>query len=181
MVVLAGVCAVGAGCPMPARQAPVAPPPPEDTSTILGEGVSLPELSAASAEGKPVSLRSFRGKTLVLYFYPMDFAAGATALADGFRDDYPRYRKLGVAVVGISTDEPDVHRRFAERYKLPYPLLSDPGGAIARAFGIPLQAGTARHVTFVVDRQGVIRKVWRTVHPWGHSAEVLAALRTMGK
>jgi peroxiredoxin Q/BCP len=133
------------------------------------------------SDEKPVALETFRGKLLVVYFYPLDFAAGATAQAEEFRADYPRYRKLGATVVGISTDEPGTHKEFAAKYKLPYPLLSDRGGEVARAFGLPLVGGATRHATFIADRRGVVRKVWPRVRPWGHSAEVLAALRALDR
>ena len=117
----------------------------------------------------------------MVYFYPLDYAAGASAEAEEFGADYPKYRKLGASIVGISTDEPGTHKEFAARHKLPYPLLSDRGGEVARAFGIPLTGGATRHATFVVDRRGVVRKVWPRVRPWGHSAEVLSALRALDR
>jgi peroxiredoxin Q/BCP len=78
-----------------------------------------------------------------------------------------------VALVGVSTDEASSHRDFASHFQLPFLLLSDRGGALAGAFGVPLQGGTTRHFTFFIDRHGVIRKVWRNVRAWGHPAEVL--------
>ena len=170
-----------AGCPglRGARTgAATAPTPPvDDGAQIVGEGTPLPDVSALDDSGKTVPLSRYKGKLLVLYFYPMDFAAGATAQANEFRDDMSKYRGLGATVVGVSMDDPETHRKFAERYKLPFPLLSDPEGEVARALGVPITASTTRHVTFIVDKSGVIRTVWRKVHPWGHSAQVLSALK----
>jgi peroxiredoxin Q/BCP len=172
-VALAGL----AGCPgIGAQQAaspPVAPPAP-----TLDEGAAAPDGTAVGPGEKPVRVSDYRGKPLVLYFYPVDFGSSATAEAEEFKADYPRYRKLGVAVVGVSTDHASSHADFTARYKLPFPLLSDPEGALARAFGVPLEAGTTRHFTFFIDRKGVVRKVWRNVRAWGHSADVLAHLKS---
>lgn len=173
-------CAALACAARPAAPAPVAPVP-DDLEKMLVEGTPAPDVTAVDPKGKPRSLEQFRGKTLVLYFYPLDFAAGASAQAGEFSADFAKYRRLGANVVGVSTDPPDSHRNFSDRYKLPYPLLSDPDGAVARAFGVPLQAGTIRHATFLIDRRGVIRKVWRKVHPWGHSRDVLEALKSLPK
>jgi thioredoxin-dependent peroxiredoxin len=113
----------------------------------------------------------------VVYFYPVDFGSSATAEAQEFKSDHGKYRKLGVTVVGVSTDHTSSHRDFSDRYKLPFPLLSDTDGALAKAFGVPLEAGTTRHYTFFIDRRGVIRKSWSNVRAWGHSAEVLEYAR----
>ncbi len=158
-------------------QPPPVAPAVDEGAQILGEGTTAPDVGALDAKGKSVPLSRYRGKLLVLYFYPMDFAAGSTAQASEFRDDIAKYRGLGATVVGVSMDEPETHRQFAERYHLPFPLLSDPQGEMARAFGVPIKASTTRHVTFIVDKTGVIRTVWRKVHPWGHSAQVLTALK----
>jgi peroxiredoxin Q/BCP len=169
-----------AGCmPRPPSPAAIEPAPPDDAPGAISEGSTLPAASALGTDGKAVSLDSFHSRLVVVYFYPLDFASGATAEAQEFRDDQSKYRKLGATVVGVSTDEPRTHREFAAKLKLPYPLLSDPRGELAGAFGIPLRGGTTRHATFIVDRKGVVRKAWPHVRPWGHSAEVLAALRTI--
>jgi thioredoxin-dependent peroxiredoxin len=177
-LVLAWACAAGLGCVM--RKPAPAPLPaavPDDLSKILTEGTPAPDVAALDHKEKPQSLARYRGQYLVLYFYPMDFAAGASAQAKEFRADLAKYGRYNARIVGISTDEPHIHRDFAAKYKVPYPLLSDPKGEVARAFGVPLQAGTIRHATFLIDRHGVIRKVWPKVQPWGHSREVLEALK----
>jgi peroxiredoxin Q/BCP len=166
-----------AACIPGARPAPVvAPEPPEQ---LLAEGSPVPAVSALGPDGKPVPVAGGKSKLLVVYFFPLDYAAGATAQAEEFRADYAKYKKLGATIVGVSTDEPRTHKEFAAKYKLPYPLLSDPTGEVARAFGVPIKGGTTRHATFVVDRSGVVRKVWPKVRPWGHSAEVLSAIKEL--
>jgi peroxiredoxin Q/BCP len=181
MVRLMGVLLLLASCAHRPAPEPIEPAaPPDDAPDTIAEGSTLPSASALNVDGKSVNLSStFRSKLAVVYFYPLDFAAGASAEAQEFRDDLSKYRKLGATVVGVSTDEPRTHREFAAKLKLTYPLLSDASGELATAFGIPLRGGTARHATFVVDRHGVVRKVWAHVKPWGHSAEVLAALRAL--
>jgi peroxiredoxin Q/BCP len=175
------VCAacVATGCLMQRPPPPAAKPLPDDLSKLLPEGSPAPDVTALDRDEKPQSVTHFRGQYLVLYFYPMDYATGASAQAEEFRADFAKYRRYNAAIVGVSTDEPGVHREFSAKYKLPFPLLSDPHGDVARAFGVPLQAGTIRHATFVIDRHGVIRKVWPKVTPWGHSKEVLEVLRTL--
>jgi thioredoxin-dependent peroxiredoxin len=179
------VCLLVSACALNNMRRTQTPPPaapataaaPDERDQILAEGKALPEVTALDVAGKVVPLSRYRGKLLVLYFYPMDFAAGATAQANEFRDDFAKYRSLGATIVGVSMDEPHTHRQFADRHRLPFPLLSDPDGQLARALGVPIKAATTRHVTFIVDREGVIRTVYRKVHPWGHSAQVLNDLK----
>ena len=177
VVVLAAACLPPSSARAPKATAAV----PDDLSRMLTEGAAVPDVAGLGMDEKPWPLSKFKGRPLVLYFYPMDFATGASAQATEFREDHARYRKLGVTVVGVSTDPPQSHRDFKDRHKLPYPLLSDVDGQLARAFGVPLQAGTTRHATFLIDRKGIVRKVWPTVHPWGHSREVLSALRSLDR
>jgi thioredoxin-dependent peroxiredoxin len=169
----------GSACAPRAPVAATTPVMPDDLSSILAEGAAAPEVEGIGTNEKPQPLRRYRGTHLVLYFYPMDFAAGATAEAAEFRSDHLKYRRLGAEVVGVSTDAPQSHRDFRDKHRLPFPLLSDPDGRMARAFGVPMQAGTIGHATFLIDRRGVIRKVWPKVHPWGHSRQVLAALKAL--
>ena len=147
----------------------------------LSEGSAAPDASALGPKGKTVRVSDFRGKVLVLYFYPVDFAAGATAQAEEFRTDHGRYRSLGAVVVGVSTDDVTTHAEFTRKYKIPYPLLSDKDGQLAAAFEVPLRGNTTPHATFVIDRGGTVRKVFRKVRPWGHSAEVLAAVKEVAR
>jgi peroxiredoxin Q/BCP len=176
-VALAAVVAASLGCAQlgVGRQAP--PPPLPPPPPALEEGAAAPDVAAVGTEEKPVRVSDYRGKALVLYFYPVDFSSSGTAAAEEFKADLGKYRKLGVHVVGVSSDHVSIHRDFAKRYKIPFPLLSDQSGQMARAFGVPVEGGTTRHYTFFIDKGGVIRKVWRNVRAWGHSAEVLAHIR----
>jgi peroxiredoxin Q/BCP len=167
----------GLSCAALAPRQPAGPPPPPP-APVLDEGAAAPDVAAIGPNEKPVRLSDYRGKPLVLYFYPVDFGSSATAEAEEFKADLAHYRKLGVTVVGVSTDHISSHRDFTARFKLPFPLLSDPEGSLARAFGVPLEAGTTRHYTFFIDRRGVIRKSWKNVRAWGHSAEVLAYVKS---
>jgi thioredoxin-dependent peroxiredoxin len=171
------VLSVAAGCAgLRARQPPPAAPVSE--APVLAEGASAPDTAARGLNDKPVRVSDFHGKVLVLYFYPVDFASGATALAQEFREDHAKFKKAGAVVVGVSTDDVNTHKDFAAKFKLPFPLLSDSGGALTRAFGVPLEGGTPKPTTFVIDRRGVIRKVWVKVNPWGgHTGEVLSAVK----
>ena len=181
MLRMLGLLLLCIGCaarPLPPPDNPA--PAPDDAAQVIAEGSTVAAVTALGLHGEPVALSSFHTRLLVVYFYPLDFAAGASAEAQEFRDDQARYRKLGVTVVGVSTDEPRTHQEFAAKLKISYPLLSDIHGELAGAFGIPLRGGTTRHATFIVDRRGVVRKAWPKVRPWGHSTEVLATLRKLG-
>jgi peroxiredoxin Q/BCP len=153
---------------------PVAPAP-----TPVEVGTAMSGAAGTSLDGKRMRLADLRARWLVVYFYPVDFSSGGTAEAREFKEDYPHFRKLGAEIVGVSTDHVSSHRDFVDRYKLPFPLLSDEGGAMARAFGVDAQGGATRHVTFVLDRDRVVRKVWQNVRAWGHAAEVLGYLKTL--
>lgn len=123
----------------------------------LQPGDAAPDLSATAHDGTPVNLAAFRGKWLVLYFYPRSFTAGCTVESKEFRDRGDEIRALGATIVGISIDELDTQCRFAEHHRLGFPLVADRDGRITRAFGVkrPLME-TAKRVTFVIDPRGRI-------------------------
>ena len=149
----------------------------------LKEGDVAPEFTATTQEGKTVSLSGFRGKTVVLYFYPKDDTPGCTKEACAFRDDFAAFKKHGAVVLGVSTDSAKSHARFQEEYKLPFTLLADEDKKIVQAYGVYGQKsfmgrkymGTHR-VTFLIGPDGRVRKIWPAVKPAEHVAEVLAAL-----
>ena len=143
------------------------PAPAFDSQMVLGEEV------------KPVKLSDFAGKKLVLYFYPKDNTPGCTKEACAFRDGFARYQQAGIAVLGCSVDSADAHKAFIKKYNLPFPLLLDPDHKIAAAYGaangIPI-LGLDRRITYVIDENGKILKVYPQVDPAIHANEILSAL-----
>jgi peroxiredoxin Q/BCP len=137
-------------------------------------------LEQASSEPVTTSLglNDFRGRWLVLYFYPKDFTSGCTLEARGFQQTLPAFHAATAEVVGVSADDPDQHASFCGSEGLAYPLLSDPGGLVSRRYGSWIAPFSQRH-TFLIDPQGELRARWTAVRPAGHSAEVLAKLRDL--
>jgi peroxiredoxin Q/BCP len=113
---------------------------------------------------------------LVLYFYPRDFTEGCTIEARGFQRDLELFHRAGAEVVGISADSADSHAEFCGSEALAYPLLSDPGGTVSKAYGSWMAPFSQRH-TFLIDPEGTLRALWVGVRPLGHSQEVLTTLR----
>ena len=152
------------------------------TDGLVAVGQPAPEFTLPDAAGRAVSLKTFRGRPLVLYFYPMDDSPGCIKEACAFRDDRARYDSLGVRVVGVSTDDPASHRAFAAKHELPFTLLADTTGTVVQLYGTGAaveQEGSkrwiAKRVTYLIDAEGVIRQVWPRVNPVGHSDQILAA------
>jgi peroxiredoxin Q/BCP len=154
----------------------------------LEPGDIPPPFRLSDPTGRPVSLADFRGRDVVLYFYPADDTPGCTKEACGFRDAWDGLAALGVAVVGISPDGAESHRKFAAKYRLPFTLLSDPDRAVMRAYGAYGEKTMyGRKVTGVirstvwVGRDGRVRRHWAKVASAAeHPAEVLEALRPGG-
>ena len=152
----------------------------------LKEGMKAPDFRAKSSDGGQISLSDFKGKTVVLYFYPKDDTPGCTKEACSFRDSEAELRRLGVVVLGVSKDSIESHGKFKGKYGLNFPLLSDPEGKILEAYGVYKEKSifgkTALGIersTFLIDGGGVIRKIWRGVKVDGHSGEVLAAVKAL--
>ncbi|MDP2317063.1 MAG: peroxiredoxin [Pseudomonadota bacterium] len=145
--------------------------------THLREGAAAPELGVADATGKEWRINDLRGRTAVVYFYPKDDTPGCTKEACSFRDNAA---SLGDAVVlGVSADAAASHRAFAQKFNLNFPLLADTTGELAKRWGASGVLGMPRRVTFVIDREGRIAKVFDPVKVEGHTDEVLAALREL--
>jgi peroxiredoxin Q/BCP len=148
----------------------------------LKEGDIAPKFSAATNGGGRVSFADFKGKNVVLYFYPRDNTPGCTKEACAFRDHFAEFKKKGAAVLGVSTDPVKSHNKFAEKFKLPFTLLADEDKKIVTAYGVRGEKsfmgrkypGTHR-VTFLIGPDGRIKKIWPKVKPGEHAAEVLAA------
>ena len=131
--------------------------------------------AGGSAQEAELGLADFAGQWLVLYFYPRDFTEGCTIEARGFQRDLAAFRKAGAAVVGISADDAESHSQFCGSEALAFPLLSDPGGRVSKAYGSWIAPFSQRH-TFLIDPNGTLRARWTAVRPSGHSQEVLAEL-----
>jgi peroxiredoxin Q/BCP len=138
-----------------------------------------------TTDGTPVRLADFRGRKLVLYFYPMDDTPGCTAQACSLRDHNAEIRQKGAAILGVSAQDVASHRRFSEKFRLNFPLLADTDRAVARAYGAighglggTLRGilGMVERVTFVIDEQGRIAHVIEDVSTKGHGEQVLAVL-----
>jgi peroxiredoxin Q/BCP len=145
-------------------------------------GAQAPEFALPDADGKPVRLADLRGKPVVLYFYPKDDTPGCTKEACSFRDQYQDFQDAGAVVVGVSSDSSESHRKFAQKHKLPFTLLSDAGGKVRKLYGVPATLGLLPgRVTFVIDGEGVVRHVFNSqLAATRHVEEALGTLRTAG-
>lgn len=142
----------------------------------LSVGTAAPTFTVQDTNNNTVSLGDFAGKTVVLYFYPKDDTPGCTKEACSFRDNYSAYQGKDLVVLGVSTDDSASHQRFTEKYSLPFPLLADTDGAIAKAYDVD-GGGYARRVTYVIDGSGSIIKVYDgTVKTDTHATDILADL-----
>lgn len=135
-----------------------------------------PAFEAPDQDGELRRLADFEGQVVVLYFYPRDATPGCTQEACAFRDTWDRFTAAGATVLGVSTDDVDAHRAFAAEHELPFPLLADPDGSIAAAYGVPVRMGYAKRMTFLIDGSGIVRRVFEEVDPAVHADEVLAAI-----
>ncbi len=151
------------------------------------EGERAPDFRLHGDDGKTYRLQDFRGKKLVLYFYPRDDTPGCTREACSFRDNLARVRSLGAEVIGVSRDDLESHAKFREKYSLSFPLLSDDAGEVTGAYGVwkqknlygKISMGIER-TTFIIDDKGRVAKVFPRVKVDGHTDEVLAALKARG-
>ena len=149
----------------------------------LKEGDKAPEFTAPTNAGGRISLADFKGKHVVLYFYPRDDTPGCTKEACAFRDHFAAFKKKGAVVLGVSVDSAKAHDKFAEKFKLPFTLVADEDKKIVQAYGVwgeksfmgRKYLGTHR-VTFLIGSDGRIKKIWPQVKPEEHAEEVLAAL-----
>jgi thioredoxin-dependent peroxiredoxin len=141
----------------------------------LAVGTKAPTFTTQDTSGKTVSLENYAGKTVVLYFYPKDDTPGCTKEACSFRDNYSAYQNKNVTVFGVSMDDVASHQKFTDKFNLPFPLLADTNGAIAKAYGVD-GGGYAKRVTFVIDGTGAISKVYDTVKTDTHASDILADL-----
>jgi peroxiredoxin Q/BCP len=145
----------------------------------LTNGTPAPDFELPDQNGKTISLRQYRGKrAVVIFFYPKDDTTGCTIEACKFRDDFPQFEASGAEILGISDDSTESHGKFASKYNLPYTLLSDKGGRVRKLFGVKKTFGLIPgRVTFVIDREGIVRHVFSSQSsPARHVEEALARI-----
>jgi thioredoxin-dependent peroxiredoxin len=150
---------------------------------MVAEGELAPDFTLTSDSGEAVTLSSFRGRPVVLYFYPKDDTPGCTTQACGIRDSYEDFEQNGAVVLGVSPDEESSHVKFKQKYGLPFTLLADPEHEVADQYGVwgerkymgKTYWGVERS-TFLIDETGRVSKVMRRVKPDTHAGQVLAAL-----
>jgi thioredoxin-dependent peroxiredoxin len=148
----------------------------------MAVGSVAPDFSLPDQTGKTQTLSAYRHHWVVLYFYPKDDTPGCTTEACQFRDDYLAVRKLGAEVLGVSVDNHDSHAEFASKYHLPFPLLADTDGKVAKQYGALWSLGFvkfARRHTFIIDPDGRIAKIYRSVDPKTHSRQVIDDLKSL--
>ena len=138
---------------------------------MVEEGKPAPDFELTSDEGKTVRLSDFRGRPVVVYFYPKDDTPGCTAQACGIRDAWGEFESRGAVVLGVSPDDESSHVKFKQKYGLPFTLLADPDHAVADDYGV-----WGERSTFVIDPDGNVAKVMRRVKPDTHAQQVLDAL-----
>lgn len=147
-------------------------------------GSTAPSFSLTTNEGKPVSLGDFKGKWVVLYFYPKDFTSGCTLEARNFQRDLAKYDAANAVILGVSVDTADSHKEFCAKEGLNFKLLSDSDAKVSDQYGSVMEYNGAKlsaRNTFIIDPQDKIAKVFPSVKPGGHSDEVLAALASLQK
>jgi peroxiredoxin Q/BCP len=153
--------------------------------STLEAGDKAPDFSLPDQQGKAVSLKNFRGKQVVLYFYPKDDTPGCTKESCDFRDVESQIVRAGAVIVGVSMDGKDSHQKFIKKYGLPFPLLSDEDASISKSYGVYKEKNMygkkywgIERSTFVIDPAGTLKAVFRKVKVDGHADEVLTALKS---
>ncbi|MDQ4087708.1 MAG: peroxiredoxin [Pseudomonadota bacterium] len=154
---------------------------------MVSEGDRVPEVKLEAMEGASFTAADFRGNKLVLYFYPKDDTSGCTREAQDFTALAEEFEKAGTWVVGVSKDTADKHRKFTDKYGLKVRLATDPDGSVCEAFGTWVQKSMygrkymgIERATFLIDRDSIVKRVWRGVKVPGHAEEVLQAARDLG-
>ena len=155
-----------------------------DNAPMPAVGQAAPTFTLPNQEGQPVSLDSYRGKWVVLYFYPKDMTTGCTIEAHKFQADLEKYQAVNAVILGVSVDTVDSHKQFCTKDSLTFTLLADPDKKVVKRYGSlgnfgPMQI--AMRNTFLINPEGKVEKVWTKVDPNVHSADVLATLATLQK
>ena len=147
-------------------------------------GKTAPDFALLDQDGKKVSLKDFKGKKVILYFYPKDDTSGCTKEACSFRDDFPKFKKTDAVILGVSPDSVSSHKKFAEKYKLPFTLLSDEEKKVLGKYDVWKEKSMygkkymgVERTTYIIDENGKIKKIFNKVKVDGHNLEVIAALK----
>lgn len=151
---------------------------------MIEEGKKAPNFKLKDQNGETISLDSFKGKNVVLYFYSKDDTSGCTKEACNFRDEFPKFSKIDAVILGVSPDSIESHKKFAAKYKLPFSLLSDEKKEVCEKFGVWQEKsmygkkymGVVR-TTFIIDEKGIIKKIFPKVKVEDHNKEVMEALK----
>ncbi|MGD8731374.1 MAG: thioredoxin-dependent thiol peroxidase [Anaerolineales bacterium] len=148
-------------------------------------GTSAPEFESLDDGGEPIKLSDYRGKEVILYFYPRADTPGCTKEACAFRDDYSAYEEADVVILGVSPDTVKKQANFKKKWDLPFPLIADEDHSIAAAYGVwgpkkfmGREYEGVHRTTFIIDKKGKIKQVFENVKPAEHSEEILAAIRS---
>jgi peroxiredoxin Q/BCP len=149
-------------------------------------GQTAPNFTAPDDQGNPVTLSTFRGRPVVLFFYPKDDTSGCTVEACSFRDNLPRFDDLDAVVLGVSPDSVKSHKKFKEKFDLPYPLVADEDKTIVNAYGVWGEKSMygrkymgVNRTTFIIDRDGKIARIFEKVKPENHAVEVAEAVAAL--
>ena len=142
---------------------------------VLAAGTIAPSFSTVDDQGQAVSLSDFQGKTVVLYFYPKDDTPGCTKEAQSFKDNYDQYTGKDMVVLGVSMDDEASHKKFKEKYGLPFQLLVDKDGSITKAYDVD-GGGYAKRVTYIIDGEGKISHVDENVKTATHAQDILSTV-----
>ncbi|WP_438033164.1 peroxiredoxin [Sorangium sp. So ce204] len=177
--------AFAAGCNEPSGAASGAAEKPSQAGAsgaaqpaALKAGDAAPDVTFTLHDGRDVKLSSLQGKQVLVYFYPKDDTPGCTVQAKGLRDGWADLQSAGLEVYGVSTQDAQSHEAFIQKHELPFPLVVDAGGAIARAFRVPLRNDFAARQSFLIGKDGKIKQVWLEVDPKEHASAILAAAKS---
>ncbi|HMN48270.1 MAG TPA: thioredoxin-dependent thiol peroxidase [Ignavibacteriaceae bacterium] len=147
-------------------------------------GKKAPDFTLLNQDGKKISLKDFKGKKVVLYFYPKDNTSGCTKEACSFRDDFPKFKKTDAVILGVSPDSVSSHKKFAEKYNLPFNLLADEDKKIVQLYDVWKEKSMygkkymgVERTTYIIDEEGKIKKIFNKVKVDGHNVEVMEALK----
>ena len=149
------------------------------------EGKKAPDFKLKNQNGETISLSDYKGKNVVLYFYPKDNTSGCTAEACAFRDDFPKFEKIDAVILGVSPDSVESHKKFEQKYNLNFNMLSDEKKEVVQKYGVWKEKNMygrkymgVERTTYIIDTEGKIKKIFRKVKVNGHNKEVFEAINS---